>query len=99
MTDAGISPSTFAPTYSPPGNNTDAEGTTNTTTATAYNEVLSSLEDEVRCLVGETSEKFVVPAPTQDQVLTDIIKALRHFKEAVRWKAFFWAQRIERLQK
>jgi GIY-YIG catalytic domain len=98
MTDAGTSPSTFAPTYSPPGNNTDAEGTTNTTTATAYNEVLSSLEDEVRCLVGETSEKFV-PAPTQDQVLTDTIEALRRFKEAVRWKAFFRAQRIERLQK
>jgi hypothetical protein len=84
--------------YPTAGTFEELAGTNDTTQTTAYHEVLSSLEDEIRCLVGETSEKFV-PAPTQDQVLADAIESLRRFKESVRWRAFFRTKKLERIQK
>jgi hypothetical protein len=76
----------------------DNLGTTDSTEATEFHEVLSAkLQDEVLCLMGETSEKFV-PAPTKDQVISDAVEALRQFKEAVRWKAFFRSKKLEALQ-
>jgi hypothetical protein len=77
--------------------NPDSEDTTDTTQATAYNEVFS-FEEEILSLVGKTSEKFV-PAPSHDQVLVDAIEALRRFKEGVRWKSFFRNKKLEELQK
>jgi hypothetical protein len=38
------------------------------------------------CII--TSEKFI-PAPSQDQVLSDLLEGLRRFKETVRWKDHF----------
>jgi hypothetical protein len=78
-------------------NTHDAAGTTDTTKMTEYHKGQSSLEEQVRCLVGETSEKFI-PAPTQDQVISDAFEGIRRFKEAVRWKDFFRSQKIETIQ-
>ena len=55
-----------------------------TTTQDGYAAVL---RDEVQCLVGGTSEKFV-PEPTGEDILADVINGLLIFKDAVRWKAF-----------
>ena len=46
-----------------------------------------SLEDEVLCLVGETSDKYV-PQPSGDDIITDAVNGLRRFKDNVRWKDF-----------
>jgi hypothetical protein len=73
--------------YPPTGNNLLVEGPTNTTLATEYNDSLS-LADKVRCLLGETSEKYI-PRPFVDQVLTDALDGLCRFKEVVRWRFFF----------
>jgi hypothetical protein len=51
------------------------EGTTASTQTTAYHDVLS-FTDEVLSLVGGTSEKFI-PAPSQDQVISDLLEGLR----------------------
>jgi GIY-YIG catalytic domain len=70
------------------------KGTADTTKATIHQD-LSSLEDEVRCLVGGTSEKFV-PQPNRDEIITDLVNGLRRFKDAVRWKDFHRLQQDER---
>jgi hypothetical protein len=85
------------PLSHPHGNNTaDVAGTTDTTQATVYNDdhSLAQLADEVQCLVGETSEKFI-PAPTHDQILSDAIEGLCRFKEVVQWKDFFRSKRFQ----
>jgi len=75
---------------------TNLKGTTDTTTVTNHKDLSTTttqdgyaavLGDEVQCLVGGTSEKFV-PEPTGEDILTDVINGLRRFKDAVRWKAF-----------
>jgi len=56
--------------------------------ATAKDGYAAALEDEVQCLVGGTSEKFV-PEPMGEDITTDLINGLRRFKDAVRWKVYF----------
>ena len=70
------------------------QGTTDTTKANNH-KVLSVLTDEVQCLVGETSEKYV-PQPTRDEVIQDAINGLRRFKDGIRWKEFHRLQQQEK---
>jgi hypothetical protein len=72
------------------------EGTTASTQMTAYHDVLS-FTDEVLSLVGETSEKFI-PAPSQDQVLSDLLERLHRFKETVQRKDHFRTQHVQKEQ-
>ena len=73
-----------------------SKGTTDTTKATSHN--VLSFADEVQCLVGETSEKFV-PQPSKDEVISDTINGLRRFKDAVRWKEYHRIRKQEERKK
>ena len=77
--------------------NANLKGTTDTTTTTNHKDLsnttakdgyAAALEDEVQCLVGGTSEKFV-PEPMGEDITTDLINGLRRFKDAARWKVYF----------
>jgi len=76
--------------------NTKLKGTTDTATTTNHKDLSKAtkdgyaavLEDEVQCLVGGTSEKFV-PEPMGEDITTDLINGLCRFKDAVRWKVYF----------
>jgi len=76
--------------------NANLKGTTDTTIMTNHKDLskatkdghAAALEDEVQCLVGGTSEKFV-PEPMGEDVTIDLINGLRRFKDAVRWKNYF----------
>ena len=72
-------------------------GTADTAKAT-LNDNLSYLMDEVQCLVGETSEKFV-PQPSRDDIISDLVKGLRRFRDTVRWKDFHRQQQIQKLKR
>ena len=66
------------------------KGTTDTAKATIENDLSNGsmdLEEEVQCLVGGTSEKYV-PQPKWEDILTDVVQAMRKFKQDVRWKDF-----------
>jgi len=61
--------------------NTNLKGTTDTATMTNHKDLsnttakdgyAAALEDEVQCLVGGTSEKFV-PEPMGEDITTDLI--------------------------
>ena len=73
------------------------KGTTNTTKATIENDLSNGsipmdLEEEVQCLVGGTSEKYV-PQPKWEDIITDTVQAMRRFKQDVRWKDC-WSSRF-----
>jgi len=77
--------------------NSNQKGATDTATTTNHKDLsnttakdgyAATLEDEVQCLVGGTSEKFV-PEPMGEDITTDLINGLRRFKDAVRWKVYF----------
>ena len=70
----------------------DKKGTTDTNNVNQAKILSSSwLEDEVRGIVGETSEMFV-PNPSREEVITDAINGLRRFKDNLRWKEYFKLQ-------
>ena len=78
-------------------------GTTITATTTNHNDLSKNtqdgyaavLEDEVQCLVGGISEKFV-PEPLGEDILTDVIQGIQRFTDAVRWKAYHKAVQEEK---
>jgi len=53
----------------------------------SFNNV-SVVMQEVKCLVGGTSEKFI-PEPMGEDITADLINGLRRFKDAARWKVYF----------
>ena len=66
-------------------NDTNKKGTTDTATTTNHKDLsntnakdgyAAALEDEVQCLVGGTSEKFV-QEPMGEDITTDLINGLR----------------------
>jgi len=98
-TNCNVFQSMNAPTRTPSNdstNDTNMKGTTDTTTTTNHKDLSKAtkdgyaamLEDEVQCLVGGTSEKFV-PEPMGEDVTTDLINGLRRFNDAARWKVYF----------
>ena len=76
--------------------NQEVMGTTDTNSLQEQHNL--SIMDEVLKALGGTSEKFV-PQPTQSEVLSDAIRGLRRFKDAVRWKEFFRLQKQEERKK
>ena len=61
------------------------KGTTGTAKATIENDLSNGfmdLEEEVQCLVGGTSEKYV-PQPKWEAIITDVVQAMRRFKQDV----------------
>ena len=53
---------------------------------------MENLREEVQRVCSGTTERFV-PEPSQKSVQTDILIAMRRFKNVVRWKEFWRDQK------
>ena len=53
--------------------------------------------EEVRHITRETSEKYIVQ-PSKRQVLADLLIGLKRFRNAVRWKEFFFLEKLKKLK-
>ena len=57
-----------------------------------------NLHEKVLSLASEISERFV-PAPTSDDILSDVLIGLKRYVFSLRWKEFFRLKKIQEEKK